>query len=142
MNYLCYGALVLALVIMFRAWRTYSANAHRKDDDPQTQDFHPLAIILIPITLPIFGVLSVFIFIVKSLLYAIFLILFTAILILVPRRSTSQISKESLPRKASIWDKLLTVNTALIKLFWNPRAKRPELKKSPYTLDDLVGRLI
>src|SRR5512140_3031311 len=82
-NSLClwYGMLPFALLTMAIAAYAYSVNARRADDDPQKQDFHPLAILLAPLTLPFFAFVSIVVFILRALLFGVILILFAAALI-------------------------------------------------------------
>jgi hypothetical protein len=126
------------LFIMACAGYAYYVNARRADDDPQKRDFHPLAIILAPITWPFFILASIIIFVLRALLFGAALILFTLALIGV----REPVIFQWLRRKViSFGNKLLEANTALIKL-WTPRAVQSQLQKSPRGLDLLTRRFV
>jgi hypothetical protein len=126
------------LLIMACAGYAYYVNARRADDDPQKRDFHPLALVLAPITWPFFILASIIIFTLQALLFGLALILFVLALI-VFREST--LLKRLRKKIISFGNKLLEVNTALIKL-WTPRAVQSRLPKSPSGLDLLTRRLV
>jgi hypothetical protein len=124
---------------MICAAYAHTVNAHRADDDPQKRDFHLLAIFLAPITLPFFGIVAIGVFILRTLLFAVILILFVAALIF----SREPVIFRWLGKKVlAIGNLLLELNTALIRLFWNPQAARPEMKRSPYSLEALASRFV
>jgi hypothetical protein len=136
---LCYGILPLLLFAMACAGYAYLVDARRPADDPQKRNYRPLAIVFAPITLPIFIVLSILIFMMRVLLYGVFLILFPFVLII----ARKPFLLLWLAKKAtSIGNKLLDANTMLITLFLKLRVDQPEIKKSPYPLDSLVSRFI
>ena len=139
-NALCwYGMLPFALLAVACAAYAYSVNARRADDDPQKRDFHPLAILLAPITLPFFAFVSIVVFVLQALLFAVILVLFVAALIF----SREPVIFRWLRRKVlAIGNKLLELNTALIGLFWKPRVTQPEMKNSPYSLAALANRFV
>lgn len=141
LDYLCYGSLVFILVVVICAWFAYSTNARRADDDPQKRNFSPQAIILAPITLPFLILGFICTFILRVLLFGFTLILFTIALIGV--RETF-ILPWLLKKIISFGNRLLEVNTLLIKWFWKPRAAQPEVQKpsSPYSLDSLASRFV
>ncbi len=126
------------LFIMACAGYAYYVNARRADDDPQKRDFHPLAIVLAPITWPFFILASIIIFILRALLFGAALILFAIALIGV----REPVIFQWLRRKViSFGNKLLEANTALIKL-WTPRAVQSRLQNPPPGLDALARRLV
>ncbi|HMB24029.1 MAG: hypothetical protein ACM33V_14460 [Chloroflexota bacterium] len=126
-NTLClwYGLVPFALVTMACAAYAYSVNAQRTDDDPQKRDFHPLAILLAPITLPFFTVVAIGTFVVEAVLFAAILVLFLAALIF----SREPVILRWVRKKAlAIGNRLLELNTALIRL-WKPMVAQPGVKK-------------
>lgn len=140
-NALCfwYGMLPFALLTMACAAYAYAVNTRRANDDPQKRDFHPLAILLAPITLPFFAFVSIVVFILQALLFAVILVLFVAALIF----SREPVIFRWIRKKAlAIGNILLELNTALIGLFWKPGAAQPEMKKSPYSLAALTSRFV
>src|SRR5215208_6808768 len=78
---LCSGIILLMLFAMACAAYAYYTNARRAADDSNKRAYHPGAIVLAPITMPLFLVGSIFLFVLKALLYGVFLILFTLALV-------------------------------------------------------------
>ncbi|HET9911370.1 MAG TPA: hypothetical protein VFQ13_05725 [Anaerolineales bacterium] len=114
-------------------------NARYPADDPKKRDYHPAAILLAPFTLPIFVMLSMLIFMMKALLYGLLLALFIVALIFI----REPIIFKWLHKVAVyIGNKLLAANTAIIKLFLQPWANQPEIKRAPYQLDPLFSRFV
>lgn len=134
-----YCVLPLVLIPMICAAYAYAVNARRPVDDPEKRDFHPFAIVLAPITWPLFILAAILIFILRALLFGVILILFVLVLIFA-REST--LIKRLLKKALSFGNKLLELNTALIRLFWKPRSAQPPMPKSPYSLDSLAGRFV
>ena len=120
---LCNGILLLMLVILACAGYAYYINSRRLADDPNKKDFHPLAIFLAPFTWPFFFLAFIFIFILRALLYGVFLILITIALIMI-RNSFLLLWLHKIA--TYIGNKLLEANTFLIKLFLKPWADSPE----------------
>jgi hypothetical protein len=102
----------------------YSVNSRRLDDDPKKKDFHPAAIFLATFTWPFFLIAFISIFLIRAVAYGFFLILFTIFLIISPRESPEPTWLEK--TAARIGERLLQVNTLLIKLFLRPWADEPE----------------
>jgi ABC-type multidrug transport system permease subunit len=123
------------------AWFAYSVDTRRADDDPQKRDFDPLAVVLAPITFPFLFVLAVFIFILRALLFGLILILFAMALI----GAREPFIFKWLGRKMiAVGNRLLGINTFLIRLFWRPKAaqSRTANSPSPYNLDSLANRFV
>ncbi len=142
MNTQClYGILLFIVLAILCAGYAHHVDAQRAEDDPQKRNYPLLAIVLAPITLPIFIILSIVIFIMKALFFGVILVLLAMVLIFL--RETiilPWLSKMAL----SIGNKLLDANTFLVRLFWSPRAAQPEIKKSPspHNLESLSRRFI
>ena len=134
-------------VIMACTAYAYRVNSQRADDDPQKQDFDLFAILLAPFTFPLLLVLGIFIFILKALLFTLVLVLFMLALI----GARDPFILRWLGRMAvAFGNRLLAINTMLIKLFWKPKAAgsgtanspaRPA-SPSPYSLDSLARRFV
>lgn len=122
-EYLCGGMLIVSLLVAVCAIYAYSVNSRRPDDDPQKRNYHLIAIILAPITFPLFIVFSLSIFIMRVLTYGIFLILFTVALIAFRKPFLLAWLRKA---ATTIGDALLEANTLLIKLFLRPWVDRPE----------------
>lgn len=136
-NYLCYGSLLFMFLTVACAGYAHRVNARRADDDPKKRDFHPLAVLLAPITFPFFVIFFTFIFVLRAVLFGVILILFALALI----GAREPFIFRWLYRMAiPIGNRLLAANTTLIKWFWKPGAAQPETQKSPYTLEALARR--
>jgi len=120
---LCQGTLWFMLFLLACAGYAYRVNAKRKPDDPKKKDFHPVAILLAPITWPflLFGFISIFI--IKALAYGVFLILFTLMLVFI-RKPFLLIWLNKIA--TFVGNKLLEANTYLIKLFLSPWVGNPQ----------------
>jgi hypothetical protein len=105
--------MALALI-----WATfaYYVNSKRPSDDPQKKKYHPLAVVLAPITLPLVIVFSTSFFILRLLTYGVFLIVFIVTLIFLPR----PFAEDFYRRGTGIGDKLLEINTLLVRFFLRP----------------------
>lgn len=134
-----WGIFLYALLTIACAGYAYRVNARYPADDPKKQEYHPAAILLAPFTLPIFVVLAILIFIMKTVLYALLLILFVVALIFVREPF---IFKWLHKVAVSIGNKLLAANTAIIKLFLQPWVNQQETRTLPYGLDPLFSRLV
>lgn len=78
----CLGNIVISLILWAFAGHAYRVNAQREADDPERKDFHPLSVYLVPFTWPFIVILYVLIFVIRALLYGLFLIIFTILLVL------------------------------------------------------------
>jgi hypothetical protein len=79
----CGGNVLLCIVLWAFAGYAYRVNAKRSTDDPEKRDYHPAAIILAPLTWPFFLSGLILLFVIRALLYGIFLILFTIALVVI-----------------------------------------------------------
>jgi hypothetical protein len=101
----------------------YRVNAQRSDDDPKKRDFHPGAIFMAPIIWPFFLAAYITFFIVKTVLYGVFLILF-AVALLIIRKPFLLIWLEKISNE--IGNKLLEANTFLIRAFFGKPLENPQ----------------
>jgi len=113
----CQGYILLSLILWAFAGYAYLVNARRPADDPKKRDFHPAAVFLAPITWPLFLLFLISIFIIKALLYGVFLVLFTIVLIAF-RKPFILIWLDKIATK--VGNILLEVNTQLIKILFSP----------------------
>lgn len=97
----------------------YFVNSKRPDDDPKKKNYHPLAILLAPITVPFLVIFSVIFFILRVATYGVFMVLFTFALVFIRKPFFLEWLKKS---AVKIGDLLLEANTLLIRLFLGPRA--------------------
>ncbi len=124
-----WGGLLFVFLTIGCAGYAYRVNASRASDDPQKRDFHPLAILFAPITLPLYAIAGIVTLILTALLFGLILILFAAALIFV----REPVIFQWIARKAlSFGNMLLKLNTALVRLFWDPGAAQPETWELPY----------
>ena len=105
------------LVITLCAFLAYYVNSKRPDDDPKKRDYHPLAILFAPITLPLVVILGVSFYILRVATYGVFLVLYILALIFFRK----PFILEWLKRTAlKIGDLLMEVNSALVRIFLTP----------------------
>ena len=123
-EYLCIGMLIVSLLLAVCAVYAYSVNSQRSEDDPQKTNYQLGAIIFTFFTWPIFLIAIISLFLIRALSYGFFFILFTVFLIIIPRESSEPTWLEK--TAAKIGERLLEVNTLLIKLFLRPWADEPE----------------
>jgi uncharacterized membrane protein len=97
----------------------YYVDSKRPDDDPKKKNYHPLAILLAPITLPLFIVFYTSIFILRVITYGVFMVLFIAAMLFIRKPFILEWLKKN---AAIIGDLLMEANTFLIRLFLKPWA--------------------
>jgi hypothetical protein len=117
-NVWLYCFIVVVLLTVPCAALAYFVNSRRPDDDPKKKNYHPLAILFAPITLPLLIISSVIFFILRMVTYGVFMIIFTFALIFIRKPFILEWLKKL---AVTIGDKLLEANTLLIRLFLGPR---------------------
>ena len=120
---ICTGYFIFCFILWGFAGYAYRANAKRPADDPNRKDFHPAAVFLAPVTWPLFIVGFISLFILKAILYGIFLVTL-AIALVVIRKPFIFIWLDKLATR--VGNILLKANTMLIKLFLNPWLQNPQ----------------
>lgn len=123
-KYVCIGALLVSLLVALCAGYAYSINAQRAQDDPEKRKYGPGALVLVFFTWPILLPLLISLFILRVLLYGIFIMLFIIFLFIIPRESPKATRLEM--KIGKIGDALLRANEFLIKLMVRPWAEEPE----------------
>lgn len=113
------GILVLVAAVITCAMYAYYVDSKRPDDDPKKKNYHPLAILLSPITLPLLIILSVFLYMLKVVTYFVFMVLFIIALIFIRKPFLLEWLKKN---ALFIGDKLMEANTFLIRIFLPPWA--------------------
>ena len=119
----CGCFLLFFVAIWLITGYTYVVNSRREADDPKKRDYDPLAILLAPITAPIFLAGALGFFILRALLFTVFLIIFSILLVAVRK-----------PFIFKLWDKfatwigdpLLKVNTHLVRMAFRPWNPNPQ----------------
>lgn len=119
LNLCCNGVLLLIAIVIVCALYAYHVDSKRPDDDPKKKNYHPLAILLAPITFPLFVVFYISIFILRVITYGVFMVLFIAAMIFLRKPFILEWLKKN---AMTIGDLLLEANTLLIRLFLRPWA--------------------
>lgn len=109
----CKGILVIPSIIFVCVVYTYFVNLRRKTDDPKKREYHPFAILLAPVTVPLLLSFAAFVFILRALLFMGFLVIFTVLLIGLRKPFLFDWWHKFATK---IGDPLLKINTRLIKL--------------------------
>ena len=122
-RYVCNGILLLMLFLMACAGYAYLVNARRPADDPKKKDYPLGAIFLAPFTWPLLLIAYMSLFVIKALLYGVFLILFTIALVVI-RKPFLLIWLQKVATR--IGDKLLEANTFLIQAAFGKRTAVPQ----------------
>ena len=123
-KYLCIGALILSLFVAVCAGYAYSVNAQRSQEDPEKRNYPPGAWILAIFTWPILLPIVISLFLIRVLLYSLFIIVFSVLLLIIPRETPEPTRVES--EMTKIGNALLEANTFLIKLMLRPWIIEPE----------------
>jgi hypothetical protein len=118
------GMLVVSLFVTACAMQAYSANSRRADDDPEKRDYRSGTLVVVFFTWPILLPALILVFIIRALLYSVFIIVFTIFLIILPREITQPTWLER--KMTRIGDVLMEANTFLFKLLLRPWAAEPE----------------
>lgn len=115
-------SVLISLIILLCAGYMYRVNSRRSTDDPEKRDYPIGAVMISPITWPLFILASVFIFILKALAYGVLLVLFTVLLVTFRKPFIFKWLEKVANKIGTI---SLKANTFLIRLFF-PQA-RPRL---------------
>ena len=120
---LAVGILLLMLFFFICAASAYIINARRPADDPNKHDYSLGAVFLAPVTWPLFIGGSIFLFMIKALVYGVFLILFTIALVIF-RKPFLLVWLN----KTVLWigDRLLEANTFLIRITFGSWVNNPQ----------------
>ena len=123
-KYICIGMLLLSVFVTACAAQAYAVNAARSQDDPEKKEFRPGALLFVFFTWPILVPAALSLFLIRALLYGVFIIVFSVFLILMPRVSSEPAWLER--KIVRIGNALLEANTFLIKLLFKPWEAEPE----------------
>jgi|SRR5215210_2406771 len=121
---LCFGILIISLLITVCAVYSYSVNAQRSQEDPEKRNYRPGLVLLAFFTWPILIPALISIFLVRVLLYAVFMVVFTLFLIILPRDTSEPTWIES--KMTKLGDVLLEANLFLIRVLLRPWSNEPE----------------
>jgi hypothetical protein len=122
-NYLLSGILLLTLILYLCALYAYYLNAQRAADDPKKLDIPFGVVLLAPITWPLLLIGFISLFIIKVLIYSVFLVLFTITLLVIRKPILFDWLK-----KAAAWigEKLLQANLLLVRLAFGRQSKKTQ----------------
>lgn len=112
-----YGILLFIAAIIVCSMYAYYVDAKRLDDDPQKKNYRPLALLLAPITLPLFVILYVSLLFLRVVGYGVFIALFPFALIFIRKPFILEWLKKI---ALKIGNLLLEANTSLIRIFLRP----------------------
>jgi hypothetical protein len=115
----CKGILLLIAVVTACVLYAYFVNSRRAADDPKKKKYHPLAIVPATILSPLILILSVSFFLLRVLAYGVFMVIFIFVLIFI-RKPFILAALQKLA--SAVGDRLLEVNTLLIRFFLKPWA--------------------
>jgi hypothetical protein len=122
--------ILISLLLWVSARYAYRVNSQLPDDNPKKKIYDPAAINLVLITWPVLLVGYLFsfaglavLFVIKAMLYGLFLILFTLALMFI-RKPFLLIWLEKAARK--IGEKLLAANTFLLRIIRFPWKQGPQ----------------
>lgn len=118
--YVCKGLLLLMLILFLCAGYAYRVNTLRPADDPKKHNYHLGAVILAPFTWLLFFFASITIFILRVLMYTIFLIVFLVAFLAV-RKPFLLVWLDKIATK--VGNKLLEANTFLIKMAFSKKTE-------------------
>jgi hypothetical protein len=111
--------IVVTLIVTICTTVAYSVNSRRAEDDPKRRNYHPLAILLAPITFPVFAVFYISIFTLRVITYGVFMVLFIIAMLIIRKPFILEWLKKN---ATIIGDLLLEANTLLIRIFLRPLA--------------------
>jgi hypothetical protein len=98
---------------------SYYVDSKRTNDDPKKKNYHPLAILFAPITFPLLAVLYVSLFVLRVVVYGVFMVLYILALIIIRKPFILEWLKKN---ALIIGDMLMEANTALVRIFLRPWA--------------------
>jgi hypothetical protein len=105
--------IAISLILFASSAYAYRVNARRASDDPQKRDYHPLAVFLFPIW-PLWLFFWLALFLLRALVYGLFLVLFTVGLIVFHKPpKIAWLERLAL----NIGNKLLQMNMLIVRLF-------------------------
>ena len=113
----CKVTLLIPVIILACVAYTYRANLRRNSDDPKKRDYHPFAVWLAPITLPLFLSSGILLFVLRALLYGLFVMIFVVLLVAVRKPILFELWHKF---ATAIGDPLLKANTRLIRMAFEP----------------------
>jgi len=106
------SCVLIQAFIIFSSFYAYRVNAKRAPDDPEKKDYYPASPWLAPVILPLLFVINIPVFILSSLAFGFFLLLFP-ITLLVFRKPF--LIKWLLKQALKVGNLILKINSKLLK---------------------------
>lgn len=123
-KYLCYGALIVSLLIAACAGYAYAVNSQRPEEDPEKKQYRPAIWLLTIFTWPVLIPVVLSLFLLRVLLYGFFFLGFTIFMFLIPPETRERTWVES--RMLKVGNLLLEANSFLIKVMLRPWTTEPK----------------
>jgi hypothetical protein len=114
-NTICIISLAIPLLIVACMLYAYIVNASRPADDPEKKDYELGAILIAPFTFPFLIALGIIVFILRAILFAIYLVALITVLLFFRKPFLIAWLQNVALR---IGDPLLKINTQLFRLAW------------------------
>jgi hypothetical protein len=112
---LCLASLAIPLIIVACMLYAYMVNAQRPADDPEKKEYELGAIFVAPFAFPFLIAFGLFVFILRAILFALYLVAMTVALVLIRKPFIIEwLQKIAL----KIGNPLLKINTQLFRLAW------------------------
>lgn len=105
--------VITSLILFLSMGYAYYVNARKPAGDPQKRDYHPLAFSLLPFW-PLELVILLILFVLRALVYGVFLVLFTLALIFIRKPFLLLLLAKA---AKYIGDRLLRLNTQIVRWF-------------------------
>ncbi|HKY54440.1 MAG TPA: hypothetical protein VJM08_09050 [Anaerolineales bacterium] len=122
-DYICTGFFLFTLLLYVCVGYAYRLNAKRAADDPKKRDI-PLGVVLLaPITWPFLLIGAISLFVIRVLIYGIFLVLFMVALLVIRKPVLLTWLKQT---AAWVGDRLLGATIFLIKVPFGDLSKKTQ----------------
>jgi len=108
------GYILLSLIVLLCTGFVYRVNSQRKADYPEKRNYHPAAVLLSPLW-PLLLLVLVSLYVLRAMLYGLFLILFTVALVIIRKPFLVKLLLKAATKTGELF---LNINTYLIKVFF------------------------
>lgn len=113
--------VITSLILFLSMGYAYYVNARKPPNDPQKREYHPLAFSLLPFW-PLGLVISFILFVLRALVYGVFLVLFTLVLIFIRKPFLLLLLAKA---AKYIGDRVLRMNTWVVRQFLPLPVRQP-----------------
>lgn len=122
-QYICRGILWIILIVIVCTAYAYAVNARLPEGDPKKRNYEVGAIFLAPITFPLLITFALCVFVLRAILFAIYLGALTVFMVLVRKPFLFAWLHKIAMR---IGEPLLKINTALLRLAFAQWGRNPQ----------------